>query len=75
MVGSNIKANNKNAHQHPPLLAETPRGRSTGWRLGVPRELRDGESLSSGAGTIFKGASDVGREMGDTLEEAVAEGD
>jgi hypothetical protein len=60
----------KNAHQHPPLLAEGTRGISIWWRLGVPRPFREGESLSSEVGTMVEGPSEVVNEAGDTLEDA-----
>jgi len=69
MIGGELDAS---TYQQPPLLAEGIRGKSIGCRLGVPRALRDGESMSSGTGTM--GPKDAGREAGDTLEE-VAEGD
>jgi len=60
------------AHQHPPLLVEGTRGMSIWCRFGVPRPLREGESLSSER-TMAKGASETVYEAGDTLEDAVAE--
>jgi hypothetical protein len=42
-------------------------------RFGVPRPLRDGESLSSGVGTMVEGASEALYEAGDTLEDAADE--
>lgn len=46
-------------YQQPPLLAAGTRGMSIWWRLGVPRPFRDGESLSSGVGTMVEGVSEV----------------
>lgn len=58
------------AHQHPPLPVDAPRGKSTGILLGVPRECVLCESVSSDA---FEGQRGVERAAGDVLLEAVSE--
>lgn len=58
------------AHQHPPLLVGTPRGKSTGILFGVPRECVLCESVSSDA---FEGQRGAERMAGDVLLEAVSE--